>query len=91
MSKINLRADVIETLGEDVAEFIPVSADEKDLLNDNVNVPDTVPILPLRNTVLFPGVIIPINIGRFKSLHLIQDAYKQGDYIVRLRRRGSRR
>ena len=81
MSKINLRADVIETLGEDVAEFIPVSADEKDLLNDNVNVPDTVPILPLRNTVLFPGVIIPINIGRFKSLHLIQDAYKQGDYI----------
>ena len=39
------------------------------------------PILPLRNTVLFPGVIMPINIGRTKSLRLIQEAYKNGDMI----------
>ena len=49
-------------------------------MNDK-NIPDTLPILPLRNTVLFPGVIIPINIGRNKSLKLIQDAYKQNAFI----------
>ena len=55
--------------------------DEKELLNDNLQIPDTLPILPLRNTVLFPGVIIPINIGRSKSLKLIRDAYKQSALI----------
>ena len=46
--------------------------DEKELLNDNMQIPDTLPILPLRNTVLFPGVIIPINIGRDKSFKVDQ-------------------
>ena len=41
----------------------------------------TLPILPLRNTVLFPGVIIPINIGRDKSLKLIKDSYRQSALI----------
>ena len=36
--------------------------------------PDILPILPLRNTVLFPGVIIPITIGRDRSVKLIKDA-----------------
>ena len=45
------------------------------------NIPDTLPILPLRNTVLFPGVVIPINIGRDKSLKLIRYAYKQSALI----------
>src|SRR6478736_5012631 len=43
--------------------------------------PDTLPILPLRNTVLFPGVVIPITVGRDKSINLIKDAYK-GDKII---------
>ncbi|MCG4959774.1 endopeptidase La [Odoribacter splanchnicus] len=55
--------------------------DEKELLNDNMQIPDTLPILPLRNTVLFPGVIIPINIGRDKSLKLIKDSYRQSALI----------
>ncbi|MBW6535888.1 MAG: endopeptidase La, partial [Mariniphaga sp.] len=38
--------------------------------------PDVLPILPLRNTVLFPGVVLPINVGRKKSLKLIQDVYR---------------
>ena len=54
---------------------------EKELLNDNMQIPDTLPILPLRNTVLFPGVIIPINIGRDKSLKLIKDSYRQSALI----------
>lgn len=44
-------------------------------------IPDTLPILPLRNTVLFPGVVIPITVGRDKSIHLIKEAYK-GDRTI---------
>ncbi|MBM3412414.1 MAG: endopeptidase La [Bacteroidetes bacterium] len=44
-------------------------------------VPDTIPILPLRNTVLFPGVVIPITVGRDKSIKAVQDAYK-GDKLI---------
>lgn len=77
MDKINLKAMMLENMGEDSADFLPIMGDEKELLNDNMQIPDTLPILPLRNTVLFPGVIIPINIGRDKSLRLIKDAYKK--------------
>ncbi len=81
MDKINLKAVLLENMGEDSSEFLPIMGDEKELLNDNLQIPDTLPILPLRNTVLFPGVIIPINIGRSKSLKLIRDAYKQSALI----------
>lgn len=81
MNKINLKAVLLENMGEDSADFLPILGDEKELLNDNIQIPDTLPILPLRNTVLFPGVIIPINIGRDKSLKLIRDCYKQNSLI----------
>ncbi len=81
MDKINLKAVLLENIGEDSADFLPIMGDEKELLNDNMQIPDTLPILPLRNTVLFPGVIIPINIGRDKSLQLIRDSYKQNAMI----------
>lgn len=55
MDKINLKVDLLEALGEDLAGFIPVLGDEKELMNEDVKIPDTLPILPLRNTVLFPG------------------------------------
>ena len=81
MDKINLKAVLLENLSEDSADFLPIMGDEKELLNENVQFPDTLPILPLRNTVLFPGVIIPINIGRDKSLKLIRDSYRQNAVI----------
>lgn len=81
MDKINLKAVLLSNIGEDSADFLPILGDEKELLNENVQIPDTLPILPLRNTVLFPGVIIPINIGREKSLKLIRDSYKQNAMI----------
>lgn len=81
MDKINLKAMLLENMTEDSSEFLPIMGDEKELLNDNMQIPDTLPILPLRNTVLFPGVIIPINIGRAKSLKLIKHAYKQSVLI----------
>jgi len=62
-------------LDED-AEFIPLlSPDDEEQINAE-ETPDELPILPLRNTVLFPGVVIPITVGRDKSIKLIQEAYK---------------
>jgi ATP-dependent Lon protease len=61
---------------ENDSEFIPLLSSEDE---DNMNaeeVPDILPILPLRNTVLFPGVVIPITVGRDKSIKLIKDYYK---------------
>jgi len=47
----------------------------------NEKIPEILPILPLRNTVLFPGVVIPITVGRDKSIHLIKD-YNKGDKTI---------
>ncbi len=62
--------------GDDDSEFIPLLADGKDEDLNNTIIPDNLPILPLRNTVLFPGVVIPITVGREKSIKLIKDLYK---------------
>lgn len=63
------------------AEFIPlITAEEEENMNTQ-NYPDVLPILPLRNNVLFPGVVIPITVGRDKSIKLIQEANK-GSKII---------
>jgi ATP-dependent Lon protease len=63
------------------AEFIPlITVEEEDSMNKQ-SFPSELPILPLRNNVLFPGVVIPITVGRDKSIKLIQDANK-GDKII---------
>lgn len=81
MSKIDLNDLLQDNLSEDSQDYLSILGDEKEMLNDNSNIPDTLPILPLRNTVLFPGVIMPINIGRDKSLKLVRFAYKQNAMI----------
>ena len=60
---------------EDQGDFIPIMVDGDDAEFNAVEVPDILPILPLRNTVLFPGVVMPITVGRQKSLLLIREAY----------------
>lgn len=63
------------------AEFIPlITAEEEETMN-NASYPEVLPILPLRNNVLFPGVVIPITVGRDKSIKLIQEANK-GNKII---------
>jgi ATP-dependent Lon protease len=58
------------------AEFIPlITAEEEENMNKE-KFPEDLAILPLRNNVLFPGVVIPITVGRDKSIKLIQDANK---------------
>ena len=63
------------------AELIPLLTpeDEEEMINEEL--PDSLPILPLRNMVLFPGVVIPITAGRDKSIKLIDDANAAGKII----------
>jgi ATP-dependent Lon protease len=80
-----LRKPVSEMLLPDIldgeGDIIPIIADGDDGELEDVGVPDTIPILSLRNTVLFPGVVLPISIGRPRSIQLIKDAYRN-DKIV---------
>ena len=62
---------------EDDAEFIPIMSEEEADELMKLNVPDVLPVLPLKNTVLFPGVVIPITVGREKSLKLIREVYQK--------------
>ena len=48
----------------------------------DIKVDDSLPVLPLRNMVLFPGVVLPISVGRKSSLKLVNDAYKNSAYIA---------
>lgn len=56
------------------SELIPLLTPEDEAEMNNEQLPEVLPILPLRNTVLFPGVVIPITAGRDTSIHLIKDA-----------------
>jgi len=62
-------------------ELIPLLTPEDEEEMDNEELPNTLSILPLRNMVLFPGVVIPITAGRDKSINLINDAYAAGKII----------
>ena len=66
---------------ESDADLIPLMTTEDEEASENEALPNAVPILPLRNTVLFPGVVIPITAGRDKSIKLIKDANK-ADKII---------
>lgn len=78
--KSNIQILVTDDIG-DSQEFIPLLSNEDDEKLDKLNFPDILPILPLKNTVLFPGVVLPITVGRKKSLKLINDSYKKDKII----------
>jgi ATP-dependent Lon protease len=64
----------------DFLPIIPLNENENDS-TDNVEIPEEIALLPLRNTVLFPGVVLPITVGRDKSIKAVTDAYK-GNKLV---------
>jgi ATP-dependent Lon protease len=72
----------------DFMPIIPMNEEEADA-DKNMIYPETVPLLPLRNTVLFPGVVIPITVGRDKSIKAVGDAYKADKLIAVLAQRDS--
>jgi len=63
------------------AELIPLMTPEDEEEMNNESLPEDLAILPLRNTVLFPGVVIPITAGRDKSIKLLNDANAKGKII----------
>lgn len=70
-----------EPMMDEDTDFIPLlSAEDEDNMHAE-KIPEILSILPLRNTVLFPGVVIPITVGRDKSINLVKDAYK-GDKTI---------
>ncbi|TVZ09414.1 ATP-dependent Lon protease [Cellulophaga sp. RHA_52] len=63
------------------AELIPLLTPEDEEEMSKEQLPEMLPILPLRNTVLFPGVVVPITAGRDASIHLIKDA-NEGSKVI---------
>ncbi|NLM93182.1 MAG: endopeptidase La [Bacteroidales bacterium] len=63
------------------SEFIPLLSAEEEEQMAAEQIPDVLPILPLKNTVLFPGVVIPITVGRDKSIRLVREVYKKNRVI----------
>jgi len=68
-------------IGDDDTDFVPLISDGNEEELALAEIPETLPILPLRNTVLFPGVVIPITVGRDKSIRLVKEAYKNNTSI----------
>src|SRR3954452_9678929 len=58
----------------DILPIIPINEDNEQ--DKNLIIPDILSLLPVRNTVLFPRVVIPITVGREKSIKAVNDAYK---------------
>jgi len=73
-NKYHLDSLELSDLINEETEFLPLMSDEDEDKISKEDTPDVMSILPLRNTVLFPGVIIPITIGRDRSVKLIKDA-----------------
>ena len=73
-NKYQLDSFELSDLINEETEFLPLMSDEDEAKISKEDTPDVMSILPLRNTVLFPGVIIPITIGRDRSVKLIKDA-----------------
>ena len=66
---------------DDFTDLIPLMSTDDERRLNSLRIPKKIPILPLRNTVLFPGVVIPITVSRDKSIKLINHAYKNKKLI----------
>lgn len=75
---------------DDDGDFLPlISIDEDEELQQGETYPDILPILALKNTVLFPGIVIPITVGRDRSIKAINRAYEDGKMVAVLSQRDS--
>jgi ATP-dependent Lon protease len=75
---------------DDDGDFLPLlSVDEEEEANPNEVYPQKLPLLALKNTVLFPGIVIPITVGRDKSIKAINRAYDADRYVAVLSQRDS--
>lgn len=66
---------------DDFEQAIPLMSEEEEKQLSQSEIPENLPILPLKNTVLFPGVVVPITVGRDRSLSLVKEAYESNKTI----------
>lgn len=66
---------------DDFEQAIPLMSEEEEKELSQSEIPDNLPILPLKNTVLFPGVVVPITVGRDRSLAMVKEAYESDKTI----------
>ncbi len=78
---LNIDPMYLTNLAETDAEFIPLLSSEDEEIMNAEDVPEELALLPLRNAVLFPGVVIPITVGRDKSIRLVKEAYRKEKII----------
>jgi ATP-dependent Lon protease len=78
-----MRVDKLILHPEEEMDFLPIIPLNEGGQEDGqeIVVPDTIALLPLRNTVLFPGLVLPITVGRDKSIKAVMDAYKADKLI----------
>lgn len=70
-----------DIINEENTEFIPLMTDDDEAVVEEQHLPEVLPILPLRNTVIFPGVVAPISAGRDKSLRLIKSITEDKKFV----------
>ena len=75
---MSVNTDFLASIGGTEMSIIPVMQVDGDPKSEHVEIPEIVPVLALRNAVLFPGTVYPVTIGREKSIRLIRDAEKGG-------------
>lgn len=66
---------------DDEVDFLPILPEEDSADSKKIDIPQILPLLPLRNTILFPGVVLPITVGRDKSILAVKEAYKANKLI----------
>ncbi len=71
----------LEDQFDDFEQAIPLMSEEEEKELTQAEIPDELPVLPLKNTVLFPGVVVPITVGRDRSLKLVKEAYESDKTI----------
>jgi len=71
----------LEDQFDDFEQAIPLMSEEEEKELTQTEIPDELPVLPLKNTVLFPGVVVPITVGRDRSLKLVKEAYESDKTI----------
>jgi len=81
MREFGFDDNLLSSMMEDDVEFLPLLSLEEDDDQTKIDYPETIAIMPLRNTVLFPGVVLPITVGREKSIKAIQNAFKGNKLI----------
>ena len=84
MSKKDIEVDIVAGISDMVdggQQVIPIVSGDEEELTESVPVPDIIPVLTLRSSVLFPGAITPITVGRDKSMKLVREVERSGGLL----------